>query len=84
MSDTLLRTLDLIEPGDLVVYHGSITKHHGLYLARPCDCFHCVRADYLGSDDVRYRLTDPYGTDPHALTLRCVRRQSVTRSAGNA
>ncbi|MEV6654780.1 hypothetical protein [Streptomyces sp. NPDC051219] len=84
MSDTLLRDLDLIEPGDLVIYHGSITDRHGLYVAKPCDCFYCVRADYLGSDDVRYRLTDPYSDDPNALTLRCVRRQSVTRSTANA
>lgn len=69
-SDTLLRILDLIEPGDLVLYHGSITNRHGLYLAQSCDCFYCARADYLGSDDVRYRLTDPYADDLAVDSLR--------------
>lgn len=84
MSDTLLRTLDLIEPGDLVIYHGSIPQYHGLYLARPCDCADCRIADLLGIDDIRYRLSDPFAEDPDALTLRCVRRKSITRSAANA
>ncbi|MGW6572002.1 hypothetical protein ACWGAN_07470 [Streptomyces sp. NPDC054945] len=84
MSDTLFRTLGLIEPGDLVLYHGSKPDYHGLYLARPCDCFDCGRADYFGIADPRYRLTDPFAEDPDALTLRCVRRASVTRSAANA
>ncbi|MER8233113.1 hypothetical protein [Streptomyces sp. NPDC094049] len=84
MSDTLLRTLDLVEPGDLVIYHGSIPEHHGLYLARPCDCADCRIADHLGTDDPRYRLSDPFAEDPDALTLRCVRRKSITRSPANA
>jgi hypothetical protein len=41
----LLRTLDLIEPGDLVVYHGSITDRHGLYLAKPCGLAHSGGVD---------------------------------------
>ncbi|MFE4206146.1 hypothetical protein OG590_40450 (plasmid) [Streptomyces goshikiensis] len=84
MSDTLFRTLGLIEPGDLVLYHGSIPEHHGLYLARPCDCFYCGRADHLGSDDTRYRLTDPFAEDPDACTVHHVRRKSITRSTANA
>ncbi|MFE6461975.1 hypothetical protein ACFVP0_31525 [Streptomyces cinereoruber] len=84
MSITLFRALDLIEPGDLVLYHGSKPDFHGLYVARPCDCFYCAREDYLGATDTRYRLSDPYTEDPDALTLRCVRRTSITRSAANA
>lgn len=84
MSDTLLRALDLIEPGDLVIYHGTVTEAHGLYIAKPCDCRACVLADIRaarhGADsaDPRYRLIDPW--DP-ARTLRCARRESITRSA---
>ncbi|MFJ4879891.1 hypothetical protein ACIP93_32455 [Streptomyces sp. NPDC088745] len=84
MSDTLLRALDLIEPGDLVLYHGSIPSLHGLYLARPCECFDCGLADRLGSTDTRYQLSDPFAEDPDAPTLRRVRRESITRSTANA
>lgn len=84
MSDTLFRALDLIEPDDLVIYHGSMTDRHGLYLARPCDCRRCVRHDHRGNDDVRYRLIDPFEEDPDAPTLQCARRQSITRSTANA
>ncbi|WP_159042965.1 MULTISPECIES: hypothetical protein [unclassified Streptomyces] len=42
------------------------------------------RADYLGSTDARYRLSASFAEDPDALTLRCVRRKSITRSAANA
>ncbi|MFB6620525.1 hypothetical protein ACFCV9_40940 [Streptomyces sp. NPDC056367] len=84
MSDTLFRALDLIEPGDLVLYHGSITDRHGLYLAIPCDCIPCVRDNHRGSNDVRYRLTDPFEEEPDAPTLRCARRESLTRSTANA
>ncbi|TDU67826.1 hypothetical protein [Streptomyces sp. KS 21] len=84
MSDTLLRTLDLVEPGDLVLYHGSKRDYYGFYLANPCDCAYCARANYLGCADVRYRLTDPFGEDPEAPALICVRSQSITRSAANA
>ncbi|WP_426568126.1 hypothetical protein [Streptomyces canus] len=84
MSDTLLRALDLIEPGDLVIYHGTVTTHHGLYIATPCDCRACVLADMRaarrGADsaDPRYRLIDPWNL---TFTLRCARRESITRSA---
>ncbi|MFI8515289.1 hypothetical protein ACIGHB_29595 [Streptomyces sp. NPDC085460] len=84
MSDTLFASLDLIEPGDVVVYHGSIPAHHGLHIAHPCACAYCASADYLGSTDVRYRLTDPFAEDPDATALCCVRRRSITRSAANA
>ncbi|MEV7581566.1 hypothetical protein [Streptomyces erythrochromogenes] len=84
MSDTLLRTLDLVEPGDLVLYHGSKPEHHGLYLAQPCDCLDCGVSDYLGIDDVRYRLVDPFADDPYACKVHHVRRESITRSAANA
>ncbi|MET9436946.1 hypothetical protein [Streptomyces sp. NPDC006551] len=84
MSDTLLRALDLIQPGDLVQYHGSKTKHHGLLLAEPCDCPHCRYADLQGSNDSRYRLYDPFSDLPGLCVLRCVRRLSITRSTANA
>lgn len=87
MSDTLFRALDLIEPGDLVLYHGHIESHHGLYIAQPCDCYWCRTADERAPrgaqwrTDPRYRLIDPW--DP-ACTLRCARRESITRSTANA
>ncbi|MFD9047758.1 hypothetical protein [Streptomyces zaomyceticus] len=84
MSDTLFRTLDLIEPGDLVLYHGSLRDRHGLYIAEPCFCVSCAREGALGSTDVRYRLTDPFAVDPEAPPLRCARRESITRSVANA
>lgn len=79
MTDTLFRALDLIEPGDLVIYHGSITELHGLYIATPCACFFCAIRDRRGDADARYSLTDPFGEAPG--TVRCARRQSITRSA---
>ncbi|MFE5795784.1 hypothetical protein ACFQ8C_24865 [Streptomyces sp. NPDC056503] len=84
MSHTLFAALNLIEPGDIVLYHGSIPAHHGLYIAHPCTCFDCARADHLGTTDVRYRLTDPFDENTDPTTLRCVRRRSITRSAANA
>ncbi|MFB7341133.1 hypothetical protein ACFCZ6_13840 [Streptomyces hydrogenans] len=84
MSDTLFRTLGLIEPGDLVVYHGSIPSHHGIYIAEPCSCIDCVQANSLGTTDVRYLLTDPFDGEQDPTTLRCVRRRSITRSDANA
>lgn len=80
MSDTLLRALDLIEPGDLVQYHGSITEKHGLYIAVPCTCPPCTFEDRLGRTDVRYRLTDPFADDPDETVIYNVRRASITRS----
>ncbi|MCX3059582.1 hypothetical protein [Streptomyces beihaiensis] len=78
MSDTLIRALDLIEPGDLVVYHGSIESCHGLWLAVPCPCEVCRAMDAFGVPDPRLLLIDPWGElpGPHH-----VRRQSITRSA---
>lgn len=84
--DTLLRSLDLIEPGDLVIYHGHIDSAHGLYIATPCDCYWCrvadQRAAVRGPDSAnpRYRLTDPWNP---AFTLRCARRESLTRSVAS-
>lgn len=77
MSDTLFRGLDLIEPGDLVIYHGSIETHHGLWLALPCLCRNCEAADSLGLPRARFTLIDPWGerSGPHD-----VRRESITRS----
>jgi hypothetical protein len=77
MSDMLFRGLDLIEPGDLVVYRGSIEKLHGLWLAIPCPCAVCQRLDEIGFPDVRFCLVDPWGelSGPHH-----VRRESITRS----
>ncbi|MEU1309482.1 hypothetical protein ABZ419_11385 [Streptomyces cinnamoneus] len=77
MSDTLFRSLDLIEPGDLVRYHGSITTAHGLYLAHPCPCELCRVRFRLSPRDTRYLLIDPWDERPGP---HCVRRQSITRS----
>lgn len=81
MSDTLIRSLDLIEPGDLVDYHGSFTALHGLWLAVPCPCRTCAALDALGVPDVRFALADPWGerSGPYH-----VRRESITRSAACA
>ncbi len=79
MDDSLFRSLDLIQPGDLVQYHGSIPDAHGLYIVEPCRCFTCRYHEALGSADIRYRLRDPWDED--APAPRCVRRQSITRSA---
>lgn len=77
MSDTLLSSLDLIEPGDLVIYTGSIRALHGLWLAVPCPCRFCAAIDALGLPDVRFALGDPWRerSGPHH-----VRRESITRS----
>ncbi|MFI0914191.1 hypothetical protein [Streptomyces abikoensis] len=75
--EDLLRTVDLIEPGDLVRYHGSIPEAHGFYLAHPCLCASCqFRATYSPTD-IRYLLIDPWGEIPGP---ECVRRASITRS----
>lgn len=57
MSDSLIAALDLVLPGDLVTYHGSVTDAHGLYFAQPCDCSHCARGDRKGTARPRYLLT---------------------------
>lgn len=82
--DALLLSLDLIQPGDLVQYHGSQTAYHGLYLAEPCPCRACRVHDQYGTSDPRYRLTDPYAADPSKGVLFCARRESITRSTANA
>jgi hypothetical protein len=76
--DTLFRSLDLIEPGDLVVYHGSIEDAHGLWLAIPCPCAICDALDEFGIPDLRFALVDPWGELPGPYH---VRRESITRSA---
>lgn len=79
MSDTLIRSLDLIEPGDLVVYHGSIRLLHGVaWVAIPCPCEVCGAFDRMGLPESRFALADPWGElpGPHH-----VRRQSLSRSA---
>lgn len=78
MSDSLIAALDLVMPGDLVIYHGSITDHHGLYLAQPCACIHCVRGDRKGKADPRYLLTNVADATCH---LRHVRRRSIDLAA---
>jgi hypothetical protein len=78
VSATLIRSLDLIAPGDLVVYHGSIQNLHGLWLAIPCPCHLCKAFDGLGLVDVRFALADPWGDLPGPFH---VRRNSITRSA---
>lgn len=77
MSDTLLRALDLIAPGDLVIYHGSIEDCHGLWLAIPCPCRICAAVDALGLPDVRFALVDPWRERPGPYHAR---RASITRS----
>ncbi|MHC3474665.1 hypothetical protein ACYF6T_39050 [Streptomyces sp. 7R007] len=81
MSDTLFRSLELIEPGDLVLYHGSITNLHGLWLAVPCPCRLCYAMDALGIPDIRFALIDPWREQPGPVH---VRRQSITRSVACA
>ena len=80
MSDTLIRSLDLIEPGDLVVYHGSFLALHGLWIAIPCPCGICKAMDAQGFAEVRFALGDPWGElpGPHH-----VRRESLTRSVAS-
>ncbi|WP_155054557.1 hypothetical protein [Streptomyces blattellae] len=78
MSDTLIRSLDLIEPGDLVIYHGTITDLHGLWLAVPCPCRICRAVDALGLVDLRFALVDPWGERSGPYHAR---RESITRSA---
>lgn len=80
-SSALFRSADLIENGDLVLYHGSKTDRHGLYIALPCPCRYCMLADARGVPDARYALLDPWGEDPRGL--HHVRRQSMTRSAAS-
>jgi hypothetical protein len=77
MDTKFFRTIELIEPGDLVLYHGSIPSHHGLWLAIPCPCRVCRRLDEIGFPDVRYALVDPWRelSGPHH-----VRPESITRS----
>lgn len=81
MDATLFRFIELIEPGDLVVYHGSLTALHGLWLAVPCGCAICMRLDRFGIADVRFALADPWGEAPGPFH---VRRASITRSAACA
>lgn len=81
MDTTLFSSLDLIEPGDLVLYHGTLTDLHGLWLAIPCPCRTCDAMDALGLPDVRFALADPWGERPGPLHAR---RQSLTRSAACA
>ncbi|MFE9881920.1 hypothetical protein [Streptomyces sp. NPDC005784] len=82
MSSTLFRGADLIESGDLVIYHGSKPDYHGLYIALPCPCRYCYIADVRGTPDARYALVDPWGEHPRGLVH--VRRQSITRSVANS
>jgi len=79
-TDNLLQSIGVIEPGDLVIYHGSIPDLHGLWLAVPCLCPICLHLDDLGIADVRYALVDPWQelSGPHH-----VRAQSVTRSTAS-
>ncbi|MFF9310128.1 hypothetical protein ACF1BS_04375 [Streptomyces sp. NPDC014748] len=82
MTDTtLFRSLELIEPGDLVLYHGSIDTSHGLWLAVPCPCRICRAVDAFGLADVRFALIDPWGERPGPFHAR---RESITRSAACA
>lgn len=78
MSDTtLMQSLDMIGPLDLVIYHGSIKEDHGLWLAVPCPCSVCIAMDHLGSADCRFALIDPW---TEAVGPIHARRKSITRS----
>jgi hypothetical protein len=79
--DTLFRSVELIEPGDLVLYHGSIEDAHGLWLAIPCPCRICQALDTFGVAEVRFALVDPWGEMAAPFH---VRRASITRSAACA
>lgn len=79
--DTLFRLIDLIEPGDLVLYHGTIKDCHGFWLALPCPCRICDRADALGIVDVRFALVDPWGELSGPIHAR---RESITRSIASS
>lgn len=83
-ADSLFRALDLIEPSDLVTYHGSLPEYHGLYLAVPCDCATCRLLDERGSSNPRYRLIDPWQADSVVAMPRCVRRTSIRRAVGGS
>ncbi|RLU81090.1 hypothetical protein CTZ27_33140 [Streptomyces griseocarneus] len=76
-DDTLFHSLDLIQSGDLVRYHGSIPHAHGLYIAVPCPCSACQFLYAIAPTDTRYALIDPWGELPGP---RCARRESITRS----
>ncbi|MFJ8348949.1 hypothetical protein ACIQ9J_21825 [Streptomyces sp. NPDC094153] len=76
--DALFNYLNLIGPGDLVLYHGTLTDAHGLWLAMPCPCNICHAMDALGLPDVRFALIDPWGEQPGPFHAR---RASITRSA---
>ncbi|MFD4343436.1 hypothetical protein ACFWQ6_00900 [Streptomyces coelicoflavus] len=78
--DTLFRSLDLIEPGDLVIYHGTLTDCHGLWLAVPCPCNLCHAMDRMGFTDLRFALIDPWGERSGPVHAR---RTSITRSVAN-
>ncbi|KAB7850159.1 hypothetical protein [Streptomyces mobaraensis] len=79
LFSALIRSLDIVEPGDLVIYHGSIPARHGFHIATPCVCPHCLLAGEYGSEDLRYHLIDPW--DETARPLRCVRPESITLCA---
>lgn len=74
-TDVLFASLDLIEPGDLVLYHGSKTGEHGLFIAAPCECRYCYAGDRSGSTDTRYRLES---ISTVGRNLVHARRQSIT------
>ncbi|MFJ4735250.1 hypothetical protein ACIP6V_23750 [Streptomyces sp. NPDC088770] len=76
--DALFNSLNLIGPGDLVLYHGTLTDAHGLWLAMPCPCNICHAMDALGLPDVRFALIDPWDEQPGPFHAR---RASITRSA---
>lgn len=79
--DELFHSLDLIGPGDLVIYHGTLTDCHGLWLAVPCPCEICRAIDAFGLCDSRFALIDPWGEQSGPFHAR---RESITRSTACA
>ncbi|MFJ4551062.1 hypothetical protein ACIP4X_17850 [Streptomyces sp. NPDC088817] len=66
--DALFNSLNLIGPGDLVLYHGTLTDAHGLWLAMPCPCNICHAMDALGLPDVASPSSTPGTSSPAPST----------------
>lgn len=71
----LFRSLELIEVGARVDYHGSLESMHGHWEAVPCPCPRCLRADKAADCDTRYALLDPEAEQEGPFH---VRRASIT------
>ena len=76
-----MQDIDRIEDGTLVIYHGTCTQEHGLKIARPCSCNHCLTVllfpQLAPNAQQRFELHDPWTGESHVWH---VRRRSITRS----